>query len=187
MSTASAVSEIVDDLACGGARVHVRVGLVLELAGHEPAVRLGQFLGLVDHAHAALRRRGQHHLGAEKTHQTATLDAKGFGHRHDQRIALLGAHHRQANAGIAAGGFDDGLAGLEFAALLGRFDHPERQSVLDRAQRVERLDLDVEVYAGGCELVDLDDRRVADSFEDVRVFRHVLVPPRGARDERRAH
>ena len=34
--------EIVDDLARGGARMHVGVGLVLELPRHEPAMRRGQ-------------------------------------------------------------------------------------------------------------------------------------------------
>ena len=33
--------------------MHVGVGLVLELAGEEPAVRLGELLGLVDHAGGA--------------------------------------------------------------------------------------------------------------------------------------
>ena len=52
------VLEVLDDLARRGARVHVGVGLVLELAGEEPAMRLGQFIGLVHHAHAALARPG---------------------------------------------------------------------------------------------------------------------------------
>jgi hypothetical protein len=39
-----------DDLARRGARVHVGIGLVLELAGQEPAVRLGQLDRLLDHA-----------------------------------------------------------------------------------------------------------------------------------------
>ena len=67
----------------------VGVGLVLELPRQEPAVRLGEFDRLGDHAHAALRLRRQNHLGAEKAHQPATLDAELFRHRHHQRIALL--------------------------------------------------------------------------------------------------
>jgi hypothetical protein len=67
---------------------------------------------------------------------------------------------------VAAGGLDHRLSGLEFAALLGRLDHAQRKPVLDRAQRIEGLDLDVEVHVRRREPVDLDDRRVADSPED---------------------
>jgi hypothetical protein len=63
------------------------------------------------------RLRGQHHLGAEEAHQPAPLDAELLGHRHDQRIALLGAHHGKADAGVAAGRLDHGLAGLQLAGL----------------------------------------------------------------------
>ena len=87
--------------------------------------------------------RGQHHLGAEEAHQPAPLDAELLGHRHDQRIALLRAHHGEADAGVAAGRLDHRLAGLELAGFLGRLDDAQRQPILDRAQRVERLDLDV--------------------------------------------
>ena len=125
----------------------VGVGLVLELPGQEPAVRLGELDRLVDHADAALRLRRQDHLGAEKAHQPAPLDAELLGHRDHQRIALGGAHHREADAGVAAGRLDDGLAGLELTRLLGRLDDAQREAVLDRAQRVEGLDLHEEVHA----------------------------------------
>ena len=137
--------EIVDDFARGGPRVNVGVGFVLELARQKPAARLGELEGLGDHAHAALRRRRQHHLGAEEAHQLAPLDAEGLRHGDDQRIALLRAHHRQPDAGIAGGRLDDGLSGLELPRLLGGLDDAEREAILDRAQRIERLDLDEQV------------------------------------------
>ena len=40
----------------------------------------------------------------------------------DERIALLRAHHRETDAGVAARRFDDRLAGLERAAALGVLD-----------------------------------------------------------------
>ena len=157
-------------------RVIVRVGLVLELAGQEPAVRLGELDGLHHHAEAALRLRGEHHLGAEEAHQPAPLDAELLGHGHDQRIALGGAHHGEPDAGVAAGGLDHGLAGLQFARLLRRLDDAERQAVLHRAQRIEGLDLDVEVDARGRQPVDLHDRRVADRLQDALIFAcHALL------------
>ena len=87
-------------------------------------------IGFVDHAHAAFGRRGDHHLGAQKPHEPAALDAERFGHDDDQRIALLGADHGEADAGVAAGRLDDGLAGLQRAAAFGRLDHAQGQAVL---------------------------------------------------------
>ena len=78
---------------------------------------------------------------------------KRLGHRDDERIALLRAHHREPDAGVAARRLDHGLAGLELAAALGVFDDAEREAVLHRAERVERLDLDVQVDAGGASLL----------------------------------
>ena len=101
----------------------------------------------VDHADGALGRRREHHLGAEEAHQLAPLDAERLRHRHHQRIALRGAHHREPDAGVAAGRLDHGLAGLELAGFLGRLDDAERQAILDRAERIERLDLDEQIHA----------------------------------------
>ena len=168
--------EVVDDLARGGARMHVRVSLVLELAGQEPAVRLGELGRLVDHAHAALGSGREHHLGAEEAHQLAPLDGKALSHGQHQRIALLRADHGQPDAGIAGGGFDDSLPGLELAGFFRRLDDAKRQAVLDRAERIEGLDLDVEVDAFRAQLVDLDHRRVANGFENVCELGHGIDP-----------
>jgi hypothetical protein len=58
----------------------------------------GQLSGLHHHAHPALRRRSEHHLRTEKPHQLSPFDAQRLGHRDHQRIAFLGAHHRQADS-----------------------------------------------------------------------------------------
>ena len=92
----------------------------------------------------------------------AALDAEVLRHGHHQRIALHRAHHRQADAGVAAGGLDHRLPRAQRAAPLGVLDDPEREPVLDRAHRVERLDLDVEVDVRRRELVQPHDRRAAD-------------------------
>ena len=168
--------EIVDDLARRGARMVFRVGLVLELARLEPAVLRRELARFVDHAVAALRRRGEDHLGAEEAHQLAPLDRERFRHGDDQRIALLGAHHGEADAGVARGGLDHGLARLERAVALRRFDHAEGEAVLDRAERIEGLDLDPQIDARRRHLRDPDDRGVAHSPKDVLEFRHVALP-----------
>ena len=65
-------------------------------------------------------------------------------------IALLGADHRQPDAGVAARGLHHGLAGPQPAVAFRRLDDAERDAVLDRAQRVEGLDLDEHLDALGC-------------------------------------
>ena len=158
--------EVGHDLARRGVFVDLGVGGGLELAGQEPAVLLGQFNGLVVHAGALEFLWRQHDLGAEEAHQPAALDGEAFSHGDDQRITLGGAHHGKADAGIARGGLDDGLAGLERAGLLGFLDDRDGEAVLHRTCRVERLELHVEVYAVWREVVDADGGRVADGVEN---------------------
>src|SRR5690349_18249358 len=69
-----------------------------------------------------------------------------------------------------------GLARLQRAPALGILDHAEGEPVLHGAHRIERLDLDVQIDARGCELGDLDLRRVADGLENVRELGHGSQP-----------
>ena len=125
----------------------IGIGFILELPGHEPAMRLGKLDGLVDHAHGALRGGSYNDLRSKEPHQLAPLDAEWLRHGDHQRISFGRANHGETDSGISACRFDDGLAGFEFSGLFGRLDHPERQSVLDRAERIEGFDLDKEVDA----------------------------------------
>ena len=157
--------------------MHVRIGRVLELARIEPAVRLGEFDRLAHDPDGALLGRGEDHLGAEEAHEPPTLHAEAVGHHRHQRIALRRANHGQADAGIAAGRLDHRLAGLQLARFLCRLDDAERQAVLDRAERIECLDLDVEVDPRRREPVDPHDRRVADRFENALIsVAHLSLP-----------
>jgi hypothetical protein len=79
----------------------------------------------------------------------AALGAEAFGHRDDERVTLLRTDHRQADAGVAAGCLDDGLPGSKFAGALGVLDHAKRQTILDRTERIECLNLDEQVDPGG--------------------------------------
>ena len=76
------------------------------------------------------------------------LHGGGLGHGQEQPVALDGAHHGQADAGVAAGGLDDGLLRGQLARGLGRLDHGQGRPVLDRASRVEILQFDVDLPPG---------------------------------------
>src|SRR6185369_3790767 len=53
--------------------------------------------------------------------------------------------------------------------FLRRLDDADREAILDRPERVEGLDLDIQVHAGRREAVDADHRRVADRLQDACV------------------
>src|ERR1700733_5753794 len=170
------VGEVVDDFARGGAGMKVRIGFVLELPCHEPAVGFGQFYGLFDHSDGPLGPGRQYNLRAAKAHQSPPFDGEGLGHRVDERIAFRGADHGEPEAGIAACRLDDGLAGLELSGLLGGLDHAQRQPVLDGAEWIERLDLHIEVDPVRGEAVDPNDRRMSDRLQYVLKSRHANSP-----------
>ena len=67
-------------------------------------------------------------------------------HGQEQAIALDGAHHGQTDAGVAAGGFDDGLLRGQLACGLRRLDHGQGRAVLDGTARIEIFQLDVDLH-----------------------------------------
>ena len=122
----------------------------------------GEFRGFAHHARAALGRGREDHLGAECAHDLAALHGEGLDHDGDERVALGGADHRERDAGVARSGLDDRLAGSQRAAALGILDDRDRQPVLHRVKRVERLALHEHRGVRGGEPVDANDGRVAD-------------------------
>ena len=62
--------------------------------------------------------------------------------------------------------------GLSSPDLFRVLDDAERETILDRAERIERFDFDEEVDALRRELVDADDRCMADGLENVGKFCH---------------
>ena len=144
----------------------VRIGFVLELPRHEPAVGFGQLHSLLHHSDRALGGWRGDDFRAKKTHQSAPFDAEGLRHRQDQRIAFRGADHGEPDAGIAARRLDDGLARLQLAGLLCGLDHAQRQPVLDGAERIERLDLHIEVDPVRREAIDPYDGRMSDRLAE---------------------
>ena len=114
----------------------------------------------------------EHDLGAVGPEQCLLLDRLLVRHHEDAAIALERGGDGQAVAGVARGRLDDRPAGLEQAGPLGRLDHREADAVLDRAARVEHLELREEerLPVLGPEVAghppDADERRVPDEVED---------------------
>jgi hypothetical protein len=154
------------------ALVNLGVHFVFELAAQEPAVFIGEFHGLVEHAGAFFRGRRQDHLRAEESQQLTALEAEALGHDDHKRIAFLRADHCEADAGIAARRLDDRLPRPQFAALLRALDDGACHAVLDRSQRVERLDLGVDVNSGRRQPVQPDQWCVANRLQNILVPGH---------------
>src|SRR3546814_6204296 len=77
---------------------------------------------------------------------------------------------------------DQGVAGLDVAALLGGLDHAHADAVLDRTAGVLVLELQVQLAGAGIQAPGLDDGRIADEFEDGGMDRHAaLAEKHGAR------
>ena len=126
------------DLGSGGAAVGLRVGGVGELVGQEHVGALGHRARGLDRLVHAPHRLGDVHAGPVQAQQALALAAHPLRQLQHQVIALGGAHERERDPGVAAGGLDDrGAPRLDPPFGLGGLDHRDADAVLDAAARVE--------------------------------------------------
>ena len=163
------VGHLLEDLRAGRLLVRPRICLVAVLVRHEEArVRLRQRLGEADGAVRALGSRREDDLGSEQAKELLALGGRVVGHHDPNRVPQARADHRQADAGVAARGLQDRLAGTQRPVGHGRLDHGPRDAVLDAAGRVVALQLGVQAHAlVRREAPQLDHRRVADGGDQV--------------------
>ena len=123
-------------LACG-AHMGGGIGGVLKLSqDHGALYLLSQLFGAGYGALHALGTGGQLQLGAVGAQQVAALYAHRLGHGKYHLVAAAAAHPGQSHTGVAAGGLNDGGAGLEASVPLGIFYHGERYAVFHTAAGV---------------------------------------------------
>jgi hypothetical protein len=117
------------------------------------------------------RGRRDHDLRAVGAQHRDLLLAHLVRHDEDTAVALARRGDGEADAGVAGGRLDDRSARLQLPVALGLLDHREPDPVLDRAARVEELELrkNPGVPRRG-EPVEPDDRRVPDEVEDGRIL-----------------
>jgi hypothetical protein len=87
------------------------------------------------------RLRREDDFGAEGTHGLAPFNRQVLGHDQHHAVPTHRRRHGERDAGVAAGRFDQGIAGPDLAAPLGAHDHRQRGAVLDRSGRVVALEL----------------------------------------------
>ncbi len=167
---------VVPNLGPGGLFVNRGIGRIFELLHQQilAGIGRGQFLGLGDRALHALGAGRQHQLRAERHQHLAPLHAHGIRHGEHAAVAARRSREGQRNAGVAAGGLDDGHSGLQCAALLGVPHHRGADAALHRVGGIAALDLGEDGRAAaGVETVDADQRRMADGLGIVLKNRHV--------------
>ena len=133
---------VLPDLRAGSAAMDRRIGGVDKLTGHKAVGDLpGQFFRPCDGALHTLGALRQYKLRAVGLHELAALDGHGLRHNDDDAVAPCGCNGGKADAGVAAGRFDDDRAFLQQAPFLGVVDHGLGNAILDRAGRIEVLQL----------------------------------------------
>jgi hypothetical protein len=121
--------------------VDARVVGVGELVQYPALARLLHGLGQITREFHAPAFGSQDQFGTKGLHRLRPFDRQILRHDQHHAVALDGGRHRQRNAGVAGGRFNQGVARLDFAALLGAPDHRQRRPIFNRACRVVALQL----------------------------------------------
>src|SRR4029079_6760997 len=128
----------------------------------------GHLLGLLDRALDAVVAGRQNDFAAEGTHDLALFHGEVFGDAEDDAITHAHAGERQTDAGVAGRGLDDRAALLQQSVAFGARDHADADAVLDRASRVEELQLRKNLgVLRSRDVPQAQHRRVADEIENV--------------------
>ncbi len=143
---------------------------VVELVRQKILVRMfpGHPVDLFDGSVGSQVGWGQQEFGPHALEDAFALQAGGLGHGQEQAIALDGAHHGQTDAGVAAGGFDDGLLRGQLAGGFRGLDHGQGRAVLDGTAGIEIFQLDVDLHLRmGIEAVQTDNGGLPDELQYV--------------------
>ncbi len=127
---------IAPDLGAGTFVMGPRVVGIAELVEDDALAILLHLLGHVARIFHAARLGRQDDLGAVGGHALAPLDRQVFRHQQHHLVAADRRCHRQCNAGVAAGRFNQGVARLDVAALFGPLEHRHGGPVLDGSGRI---------------------------------------------------
>ena len=153
MKWVSCTLRVTPDFRRGAFIMRQRIVGIGELVEDDAAALGAQFFRRVARQLHAAFLRGQHQFCAKGAHGLAAFYALVFRHHQYHLVAAHRRRHRQRNAGVAAGRFDQGIARLDFAALFGPHDHRQRGAVFHRAGRIIAFQLGQQHIVGvarGC-------------------------------------
>ncbi|VTN11722.1 Uncharacterised protein [Raoultella terrigena] len=160
--------ELGEDFWRGGADMRQRIGLVIKLIDIERPRRLLRqatgvilIVGRVAFIHVGA---GEQHRCPQRPQMEYLLAAHFVGDDEDQAVVLLRRNERQAEPGIAGGGFNNRAAGLQLTEALGLVNHRQRDAILNRTAGVLVFQLEEQATGAGFQLVQLEQGRVADKI-----------------------
>jgi hypothetical protein len=137
--------ELGADLGTRGGFMRFHVGVIGELAGQENA-RLagGKFLRHANAAEkSALLFTDQDNPGTVAANQILAFAAHPVRHENRHRMTQSGADGGKGNAGVAAGGFRDDVAGMDLILRVSLPENVQGHAVLDAAGHVQLFGLGV--------------------------------------------
>ena len=169
---------LLPDFRAGGGVVGVGVIRVVKLIEQFAFSALGHFQSQVAGPLHPLLFADQDKLGAVSAHRGPTLLAHVVGHQQLHPVAFQRGDHRQRNTGVAAGRFDQHVAGLNFAALFRFDDHRQRGAIFHRAGRIIAFEFDPHFAAVvRSQTLKFDQRGIADGlFECIHDFYSIKKP-----------
>ena len=160
------------DFRPGGALVRERIGRIAELIDVKCA---GNFCRQSDrHVLIIFRMTARDigprhpHFGAECAHVRDFFLRHLVGNDQDNAIAFRAAISARPRPVFPAVASIIVPPGSQFPIALGRFDHRERDTILDRAGRILVLELHEKLARPGVHARDFDERRVADERKNGR-------------------
>ena len=109
---------------------------------------------------------GEFEFGAEGRQEVPSFEAHRLRHREDHLVSFRSSDPGEADAGVSAGGFDDGGAFFQDAGLFGVPDHLQGDPVLDGPAGVEGFDLEDEAGFLPFESADLQQGRASDEVRE---------------------
>ena len=116
----------------------VGIGKLVEHAALALALHFFSQIARVFHA---ARARGEDEFRAISLHGLRALHGKVFRHDEHHAVAHDGRRHGQCNTGVAAGGFNQRVAGAHLAARLRALNHGQCRAVFHRTGRVVAFQL----------------------------------------------
>src|SRR6266849_9465594 len=152
---------------------------ILELVGHHVAIGVGgdHFFGFLDRPIHPLRRIGEDQPRAQCRHYLASLQRITFRHDQGDGIAPRSGDKSEGDPGVSAGRFDQLLAGLERAALLGVPNHRRPDAVLNGVARIPALDFGKRGCSTAlCDAMQFDQGSAANAKRIVRKYHSSATP-----------
>ena len=159
---------IAKNLFCGRTAVHGGICGVGELGSDNgPGTRITDALSFCDSGGHSTLGVGKDQFRTKGTNKDAALEAHRGRHDNDNLVTACCTDHRECNAGISRGGFDNSPARLEFPGCFCGINNGTSNTILDGRSRVESLDFRDDFRATFVQAVNSNQGSATDEVGDI--------------------